>query len=88
VRPLHRFESVRSNGEEVLSIVDARSGGLLHEAAETTPPDRINVRLDRDAHQVIVTTDKCRLKIVPSDVPLTSPPPPTPVEAPRPAPKR
>jgi outer membrane protein assembly factor BamB len=88
VRPLHRFESVRSNGEEILSILDARTGGLLYEVAETTPPDRINVRLEREQHQVIVATDKCQLKIVPTDVPLTSPPPPAPVEAIRPAPKR
>jgi hypothetical protein len=46
------------------------------------------VSLDRDTHQVIVATDKCRLKIGPTDVPLTSPPPVTPVEAPRPVPKR
>ena len=93
LRPPARFESARSNGEEVLSIVDARTGALLYDTAETTPPDRINVRLDRDARRVIVNTDKCVLTIAPTDVPLTSPAPPAssappaPVEAPRPHPK-
>jgi outer membrane protein assembly factor BamB len=92
LRPPARFESARSNGEEVLSIVDGRNGTVLYDAAETTPPDRISVRLDREARRVIVTTDKCVLTIAPTDVPLTSPAPapagrPAPVVAPRPAAK-
>jgi outer membrane protein assembly factor BamB len=82
-----RFESARSNGENVLSLVDARTGALLYDTADTTLPERINVRLDRDARRVTVTTDKCVLTIAATDVPLTSPAPLAPVEAPRPAPK-
>ena len=43
-----------------------RSGALLYDTAETTPPDRISVRLDRDTRQVTVTTDKCVLTISPT----------------------
>lgn len=93
LRPPIRFESARANGEEVLSMVDARSGALLYDAAETTAPDRISVRLDRDARRVIVTTDKCVLSVAATGVPLPaptlsgSPASPLPVEAPRPAAK-
>lgn len=87
LRPPARFESARSNGEAVLSVVDARTGALLYDTSETTPPERINVRLDRDARRVIVSTDKCVLTFAPTDVPLTSPAPPAPVEALRPVPK-
>ena len=49
----------------------------LYDTAETTPPERINVRLDRDARRVIVTTDKCVLTIAPSETfRSTSPAPP------------
>jgi outer membrane protein assembly factor BamB len=93
LRPPARFESARSNGEEILSIVDSRTGTLLYDTAETTPADRISVRLERDARRVIVTTDKCVLSITPTVVPLTSPAPkpakagPAPVVAPRPVTK-
>jgi outer membrane protein assembly factor BamB/predicted negative regulator of RcsB-dependent stress response len=88
LRPPTRFESGRSNGEEVLSIIDARSGALIYDTTETTPPDRINVRLDRDARRVIVTTDKCVLTVAPSDGrPPASSNSAAPVEAPRPAAK-
>jgi hypothetical protein len=93
LRPAAHFESARSNGEEIMSIVDARTGTLLYDTAETTPVDRISVRLERDARRVIVTTDKCVLSIAPTEVPLTSPAPkpakagPAPVVAPRPVTK-
>lgn len=92
LRPPTRFESARS-GEGVLSLVDARNGALLYDTAETTPPDRISVRLDRDARQVTVSTDKCVLTIAPANgaatVPasLKSPASPAPVQAPRPVSK-
>ena len=54
LRPPTRFESARS-GEGVLSLIGVRSGGLLYDTAETTPPDRISVRLDRDTRQVTVS---------------------------------
>jgi len=93
LRPAARFESAHSNGEEIMSIVDARTGTLLYDTAETTPVDRISVRLEREARRVIVTTDKCVLSITPTEVPLTSPAPkpanarPAPVVAPRPVTK-
>ena len=65
LRPPTRFESARS-GEGVLSLVDARTGALLYDTGETTPPDRIGVRLDRESRQVTVTTDKCVLTISPT----------------------
>ncbi|HEX4072652.1 MAG TPA: hypothetical protein VHX68_15835, partial [Planctomycetaceae bacterium] len=93
LRPAAHFESARSNGEEIMSIVDARTGKLLYDTAETTPADRISVRLERRTRRVTVTTDKCVLSITPTEVPLTSPAPkpanagPAPVVAPRPVKK-
>jgi hypothetical protein len=92
LRPPMRTESARAS-DGVLSLIDARSGALLYDTAETTPPDRISVRLDRDARQVTVSTDKCVLTISPTNGASTVPAPtkpaasPTPVQAPRPAPK-
>jgi outer membrane protein assembly factor BamB/predicted negative regulator of RcsB-dependent stress response len=90
--PTRRSESAQA-GEGSLSLIDARSGALLYDTAETTPPDRISVRLDRDARQVTVSTDKCVLTISAangaSTVPASSKSAasPAPVRAPRPAPR-
>jgi PQQ-like domain len=92
LRPPTRFESARS-GEGVLSLVDARTGALLYDMGETTPPDRIGVRLDRESRQVTVTTDKCVLTISPTTGAPSAPASkksaakPGPLHAPRPAPK-
>jgi hypothetical protein len=92
LRPPTRFESARS-GEGVLSLVDARTGALLYDTGETTPPDRIGVRLDRESRQVTVTTDKCVLTISPTTGAPSAPhstksaAKPGPLYAPRPTPK-
>jgi hypothetical protein len=64
LRPLSRFETPRSSGlGTFLSILDARTGKTVYEGREATAADRISVRLDSDAHAVIVTTDKHRLEV-------------------------
>jgi len=50
----------------VLTILDARTARTLYEGQENTAAERISVRLDRDAHKVIVTTDRSRLEITPA----------------------
>jgi hypothetical protein len=92
LRPPMRTESARM-GEGTLSLVDIRSGALLYDTPESTPPDRIGVRLDRDARQVTVSTDKFVLTISPANGAATLPASSNsaastaPVQAPRPASK-
>jgi hypothetical protein len=43
--------------------LDAKTGKTVYEGREATSADRISVRLDPDAHSVIVTADKHRLEV-------------------------
>ena len=64
LRPVSRFESPRSaNLATFISILDAKTGKSLYEGRESTSADRIGVRLDSEAHKVIITTDKHRLEV-------------------------
>jgi outer membrane protein assembly factor BamB len=64
LRPVSRFESPRVTSlNTVVSIVESRTGRKLYEGREETSADHIHVRLDTDAHKVIVTTDKHRLEV-------------------------
>ncbi|HET6323079.1 MAG TPA: PQQ-binding-like beta-propeller repeat protein [Planctomycetaceae bacterium] len=64
LRPVSRFESTRGTSlSTAISILDAKTGKTIYEGREETSADRINVRLDGDAHAVIVTTDKHRLEV-------------------------
>jgi outer membrane protein assembly factor BamB len=66
LRPVTRLENPRSNGlGTYVSIVDVRTGKVIHEGREVTSPDRINVRFDSEAHMITVTTDKRRLEVTP-----------------------
>jgi outer membrane protein assembly factor BamB len=64
LRPISHFESSRSSTlTTFISILDSKTGKTIHEGHDATSPDRISVRLDSNAHTVIVTTDKHRLEI-------------------------
>jgi PQQ-like domain len=64
LRPRPQFEAPRSRGVGTfISILDARTGKTIYEGREAISADQITVRLDLDAHAVIVNADKHRLEI-------------------------
>jgi outer membrane protein assembly factor BamB len=64
LRPVSRFESPRSTSVSTfISILDAKTGKTIYEDSDQTSAERISVRLDWEAHAVIVTTDRHRLEV-------------------------